>query len=75
MAFPRVQFSKKKKKGEHVPGPPCIIRAFGADSPLVSPITSCLVFSYKNLHSNTKRIMIPGLNEAKIEHHRIQNET
>ena len=25
-------------KGEHAPGPPCIMRAFGADSPLVSPV-------------------------------------
>ena len=32
---------------EHAPGAPYIIRAFGADSPLVSPITLCLVFSYK----------------------------
>ena len=46
MAFPRVQFSKNFP-GEHAPGPPCIIRAFGVDSTLVSLITLCLVFSYK----------------------------
>ena len=47
MAFPRVQFSKMFP-GEHAPGSPYIIRAYGADSPLVSPISLCLVFSYKN---------------------------
>ena len=31
--------------GEHAPGPPYMIRAFGADNPLVSPITLCLMFS------------------------------
>ena len=46
MAFPRVQFSKHFP-GEHAPGLPYIIRAFGTDSPPVSPITVCLVFSYK----------------------------
>ena len=46
MAFQRVQFSKKFP-GEHAPTLPYIIGAFGTDSPLVSPITVCLVFSYK----------------------------
>ena len=35
MAFPRVQFSNLFP-GEHAPGPPHIIRAFRADSQLVS---------------------------------------
>ena len=39
MAFPKVQFS--------TPPPPYIIRAFGADSPLVSPVAFCLMFSYR----------------------------
>ena len=37
LAFPRVQFSIA----------PYIVRAFGADSPLVSPVTWCIMFSYK----------------------------
>ena len=48
------------------PGTPYIIRAFGVDSPLVSPITLCLMFSYKKLHAKTKRMMIPSLNEAEV---------
>ena len=44
MAFQRVQFSKIFP-GEHSPGPPYIIRVIGADSPLVSPVTWCLIFS------------------------------
>ena len=47
MAFPRVQFSKIFS-GETCPGTPYIIRAFGADSLLVSLINLCLVSSYKN---------------------------
>ena len=40
MAFPCL--------GNMLPDPPIsAIRAFGADNPLVSPITLCLVFSYK----------------------------
>ena len=65
MAFTRVQFSKIFP-GHHAPGPPSIIRAFGADSPLVSPITLCLMFSYKKIHAKTKRMMIPSLNEAEV---------
>ena len=34
-------------RGNMPPDPPYIIRAFGTDSPLVSPITLCLMFSYK----------------------------
>ena len=37
LAFPRVQFSIA----------PYIVRAFGADSPLVSPVTWCKMFGYK----------------------------
>ena len=47
MAFPRVQFSKIFSRGT-CSGTPYIIRAFAADSPLVSPISLRLVFSYKN---------------------------
>ena len=65
MAFPRVQFSKISSGGI-CPRIPYIIRAFGADSPLVSPITLCLISSYKNLHAKTKRMMIPSLNEAEF---------
>ena len=44
MAFQRVQFSKIFPR-EHAPGPPYIIRVIGADSPFVSPVTWCLMFS------------------------------
>ena len=37
LAFPRVQFSIA----------PYIVSAFGDDSPLVSPVTWCIMFSYK----------------------------
>ena len=43
-----------------------IIRAFGANSSLVSPMTLCLIFSHKKLHAKTKRMMIPSLNEAEL---------
>ena len=33
-------------RGKMPPDPPYIIRAFGTDNPLVSPITLCLMFSY-----------------------------
>ena len=42
MLFPRVQFSISIFPGEHAPEPPSIIRAFGADSTLVSPVTLVL---------------------------------
>ena len=43
MSFPRVQFSFFFSfPGEHAPEPPNIIRAFGADSRLVSPVTLVL---------------------------------
>ena len=41
MAFPRVQFLIFFS-GEYTPGPPSIIRVFGADSSLVSPLTLVL---------------------------------
>ena len=41
--------------GGTCPRTPYIIRAFGADSPLVFPITLCLVFSYKNTPCQDKR--------------------
>ena len=44
---------------ETCPRTPYIIPAFGADSPLVSLITLCLMFSHKKLHAKTKRMMIP----------------
>ena len=47
MAFQRVQFSKIFP-WEHATGPPYIILVIGVDSPLVSPVTWCLMFSYKN---------------------------
>ena len=57
--------------GELAPAPPYIIRAFGADSPLVFPITLCLVFSYKNTPRQDKRN--DGTKSSlkqKIEHQR-----
>ena len=42
MSFPRVQFSIFFFPGERAPEPPYIIRAFGADSTLVSPVTLVL---------------------------------
>ena len=42
MSFPRVQFSIFFFPGKHAPEPPYIIRAFGADSTLVSPVTLVL---------------------------------
>ena len=42
MSFPRVQFSIFFFPGEHAPEPTYIIRAFGADSTLVSPVTLVL---------------------------------
>ena len=41
MSFPRVQFSIFSR-GERAPEPPYLIRAFGADSTLVSPVTLVL---------------------------------
>ena len=41
ISFPRVQFSFFFP-GEHAPEPPYIIRTFGADSTLVSPVTLVL---------------------------------
>ena len=41
MSFPRVQFSIFFP-GERAPEPPYLIRAFGADSTLVSPVTLVL---------------------------------
>ena len=55
MAFPRVQFSKIFL-GNMLPDPPIlVIRAFGAENPLVSPITLCLVFSYKKTPCQDKK--------------------
>ena len=42
MSFPRVQFSFFFFSGEHAPELPYIIRTFGADSTLVSPVTLVL---------------------------------
>ena len=55
MSFLRVQFSFFFP-GEHAPEPPYIIRTFGADSTLVSPVT--LVVNVQ-LQKNS----IPGQNE------------
>ena len=52
--------------GGTCPQTPYIIRAFGANSPLVSPITLCLMFIYKKHHAKTKWMMIPSLNEAEV---------
>ena len=57
MAFPRVQFSNIFR-GEYASGPPYIIRAFGAASPLVSPVTLVLNVQF---HTWTKRLIIPSL--------------
>ena len=65
MAFQKVQFSKLFP-GEHAPGPPYIIRVIGVDSPLVSPVTWCLMFSYKKLHTLTKQMMIPSLDVVEV---------
>ena len=50
--------------GGTCPWTPYLIRAFGANSPLVSLITLCLMFSYKKIHAKT--IRIPNLNEAEV---------
>ena len=50
----------------NMPRTPYIIRVFEANSPLVPPITLCLMFIYKKLHAKTKRMMIPSLNEAEV---------
>ena len=42
MAFLRDQFAIFFP-GQHAPEPPCIIRAFRADSQLVSPVSWCLI--------------------------------
>ena len=63
MAFPRVQFSNFFSGGT-CPWTPYLIRAFGANSPLVSLITLCLMFSYKKIHAKT--IRIPNLNETEV---------
>ena len=55
ISFSRVQFSFFFP-GEHAPEPPYIIRTFGADSTLVSPVT--LVLNVQ-LQKNS----IPGQNE------------
>ena len=47
MAFPRVQNFQIFFRGEHVPGPP-MIRAFGTDFPLVSPVTLVLNVQLQN---------------------------
>ena len=60
------EFNFQKLFREHATEPPYIISAFGADSPLVSSITLCLMFSYKKLHAKAKRMMIPSLNEAEV---------
>ena len=52
--------------GDTCPRTHYLIRAFGANSPLVSPIILCLMFSYKKLHAKTIRMMIPSLNEAEV---------
>ena len=52
--------------GETCPRTPYIIRVFEANSPLVPPITLCLMFIYKKLHAKTKRMMIASLNEAEV---------
>ena len=56
----------QKFSGEQAPGPPpppYIIRAFRADSPLVSPVT--LVFYVQFLHTWTKRMIIPSVDENR----------
>ena len=68
MAFPRVQFSKIVP-GSMLPDHPYIIRAFGADSPLVSvvsPVTLVLnVHFQEKFHTWTKRLIIPSLDENR----------
>ena len=61
MAFLRVQFSNIFP-WEHAPGPPYIIRTFGADGPLVSPVTLVLNVQF---HTWTKRLIIPSLDENR----------
>ena len=45
------------------PPPPYIIRAFGADSPLVSPVT--LVLNVQFLHTWTKRMITSSMDENR----------
>ena len=61
--------------GQHAtPYPPYIIRAFGADSPLVSPVTLVLNVQF---HTRTKRMIIPSLdgNRSLNTKETLQNET
>ena len=49
-----------------LPDHPYIIRAFGADSPLVSPVTLVLnVQLQEKFHTWTKRLIIPSLDENR----------
>ena len=54
--------------------PPYIIRVFGADSPLVSPVTLVLNVQF---HTRTKRMIIPSLdgNRSLNTKETLQNET
>ena len=66
-----------------LPDHPYIIRAFGADSPLVSPVTLVLnvQFQKKKFHTWTKRMIIPSMDENRTADRSlntketIQNET
>ena len=74
----------KNFPGEHAtPYPPYIIRAFGDDSPLVSPVTLVLTVQFppKKFHTWTKRMIIPSMDENRTADRSlntketIQNET
>ena len=83
MAFPRVQVLKNFSGGACNPVPPYIIRAFGDDSPLVSPVTLVLnvQFQKKKFRTRTKRMIIPSMDENRTADRSlntketIQNET
>ena len=63
MAIPRVPEFSKIFRGASPWIPPYIIRAFRADSPLVCPVT--LVFNVQFLHTWTKRMIIPSVDENR----------
>ena len=49
-----------------LPDHPYIIRAFRADSPLVSPVTLVLNVQFQEkFHTWTKRLIIPSLDENR----------
>ena len=76
MGFQRVQFSKLFP-GEHAPGPPYIIRVIGADSSIVSPVTWCLMCSYKKTPhlDQTNDDTVSGWSKSLNAEESIQKET